>query len=88
MGKEIGENGKEKVSRPWGGSEVYGASEPAGGASFPVCLCVGQEKPVQVMVDPADHVRIVGEPFEVTCVVTAPSHKYDIKWVTATNSVS
>ncbi|XP_042682518.1 macrophage colony-stimulating factor 1 receptor [Centrocercus urophasianus] len=47
----------------------------------------GQEKPVQVMVDPADHVRIVGESFEVTCVVTAPSHKYDIKWVTATNSV-
>ncbi|OXB59440.1 hypothetical protein ASZ78_004799 [Callipepla squamata] len=46
----------------------------------------GPEKPVQVMVDPIDHVRIVGEPFDVTCVVTAPSYKYDVKWLTATNS--
>ncbi|KFZ56687.1 Macrophage colony-stimulating factor 1 receptor, partial [Antrostomus carolinensis] len=46
------------------------------------------EKPVSVMMDPIDHVRIVGEPFEVTCRVIAPSHKYDIRWVTAAKSVS
>ncbi|XP_059681200.1 macrophage colony-stimulating factor 1 receptor [Gavia stellata] len=45
------------------------------------------EKPVSVMMDPEDHVRIVGEPFEVTCRVIAPSHKYDIRWVTAAKSV-
>ncbi|XP_065500403.1 macrophage colony-stimulating factor 1 receptor isoform X1 [Caloenas nicobarica] len=46
-----------------------------------------REKPVSVMMDPIDHVRIVGEPFEVTCRVIAPSHKYDIRWVTAAKSV-
>ncbi|KAI1234123.1 hypothetical protein IHE44_0003837 [Lamprotornis superbus] len=45
------------------------------------------EKPVSVVMDPADHVRIVGEPFQVTCTVIAPSHKYDIRWVTAANTV-
>ncbi|NXT58093.1 CSF1R factor, partial [Pluvianellus socialis] len=45
------------------------------------------EKPLSVTVDPVDHVRIVGEPFEVTCSVIAPSHKYDIRWVTAAKSV-
>ncbi|NXU34596.1 CSF1R factor, partial [Drymodes brunneopygia] len=45
------------------------------------------EKPVSVLMDPADHVRIVGEPFQVTCRVTAPSHKYDIRWVTAAKTV-
>nr|XP_021144550.1 macrophage colony-stimulating factor 1 receptor [Columba livia] len=45
------------------------------------------EKPVSVMMDPIDHVRIVGETFEVTCRVIAPSHKYDIRWVTAAKSV-
>ncbi|XP_054245134.1 macrophage colony-stimulating factor 1 receptor [Indicator indicator] len=48
----------------------------------------GPEKPVSVMMDPIDHVRIVGEPFKVTCRVTAPSHKYDIRWVTAAKNVS
>ncbi|KAK2542723.1 Csf1r, partial [Columba guinea] len=46
-----------------------------------------REKPVSVMMDPIDHVRIVGETFEVTCRVIAPSHKYDIRWVTAAKSV-
>ncbi|NXE17627.1 CSF1R factor, partial [Ardeotis kori] len=46
------------------------------------------EKPVSVMMDPVDHVRIVGERFEVTCRVIAPSHKYDIRWVTAAKNVS
>ncbi|XP_010130627.1 PREDICTED: macrophage colony-stimulating factor 1 receptor-like, partial [Buceros rhinoceros silvestris] len=41
------------------------------------------EKPVSVLVHPTDHVRIMGEPFKVTCRATAPSHKYDIRWVTA-----
>ncbi|NXI51343.1 CSF1R factor, partial [Chloroceryle aenea] len=50
-------------------------------------LIVGQEKPVSVMMDPIDHVRIVGEPFKVTCRVIAPSHKYDIRWVTPAKSV-
>ncbi|NXR17592.1 CSF1R factor, partial [Cinclus mexicanus] len=45
------------------------------------------EQPVSVMMDPADHVRIVGEPFQVTCTVIAPSHKYDIRWVTAAKTV-
>ncbi|NWQ95583.1 CSF1R factor, partial [Burhinus bistriatus] len=45
------------------------------------------EKPLSVTMDPVDHVRIVGEPFEVTCSVIAPSHKYDIRWVTAAKSV-
>ncbi|NXE86782.1 CSF1R factor, partial [Menura novaehollandiae] len=45
------------------------------------------EKPVSVMMDPTDHVRIVGEPFKVTCRVIAPSHKYDIRWVTAAKTV-
>ncbi|NWW96998.1 CSF1R factor, partial [Rhynochetos jubatus] len=45
------------------------------------------EKPVSVMMDPIDHVRIVGEPFEVTCRVISPSHKYDIRWVTAAKRV-
>uniref|UniRef100_A0A8B9TVW1 receptor protein-tyrosine kinase n=1 Tax=Anas platyrhynchos TaxID=8839 RepID=A0A8B9TVW1_ANAPL len=45
------------------------------------------EKPVSVTMDPIDHVRIVGEPFEVTCRVISPSHKYDIKWVTAAKNV-
>ncbi|XP_040458968.1 macrophage colony-stimulating factor 1 receptor [Falco naumanni] len=45
------------------------------------------EKPVSVMMDPIDHVRIVGEPFQVTCRVIAPSHKYDIRWVTAAKNV-
>ncbi|NXX18479.1 CSF1R factor, partial [Podargus strigoides] len=45
------------------------------------------EKPVSVLMDPIDHVRIVGEPFEVTCRVMAPSHKYDIGWVTAAKRV-
>ncbi|XP_014742401.1 PREDICTED: macrophage colony-stimulating factor 1 receptor [Sturnus vulgaris] len=45
------------------------------------------EKPVSVVMDPADHVRIVGEPFQVTCTVIAPSHKYDIRWVTAAKTV-
>ncbi|NWS20901.1 CSF1R factor, partial [Pachyramphus minor] len=45
------------------------------------------KKPVSVVMDPADHVRIVGEPFQVTCRVTAPSHKYNIRWVTAAKSV-
>ncbi|NXB34892.1 CSF1R factor, partial [Eulacestoma nigropectus] len=45
------------------------------------------KKPVSVMMDPADHVRIVGEPFDVTCRVIAPSHKYDIRWVTAAKTV-
>ncbi|XP_054024432.1 macrophage colony-stimulating factor 1 receptor [Dryobates pubescens] len=48
----------------------------------------GPEKPVSVMMDPIDHVRIVGEPFKVTCRVIAPSHKYDIRWVTAAKNVS
>ncbi|NXA07019.1 CSF1R factor, partial [Sapayoa aenigma] len=43
--------------------------------------------PVSVMMDPIDHVRIVGEPFQVTCRVTAPSHKYNIKWVTTAKNV-
>ncbi|XP_061216131.1 macrophage colony-stimulating factor 1 receptor [Neopsephotus bourkii] len=46
------------------------------------------EKPVSVMMDPIDHVRIVGEPFKVTCRITAPSHKYDVRWVTAAKNVS
>ncbi|NXN93861.1 CSF1R factor, partial [Rhinopomastus cyanomelas] len=46
------------------------------------------EEPVLVEMDPRDHVRIVGEPFRVTCRVTAPSHKYDIRWVTAAKSVT
>ncbi|KFW00089.1 Macrophage colony-stimulating factor 1 receptor, partial [Eurypyga helias] len=45
------------------------------------------ERPVSVTMDPVDHVRIVGEPFEVTCRVIAPSHKFDIRWVTAAKSV-
>ncbi|XP_059716398.1 macrophage colony-stimulating factor 1 receptor isoform X1 [Haemorhous mexicanus] len=45
------------------------------------------EKPVSVVMDPADHVRIVGEPFQVTCRVIAPSHKYDIRWETAAKTV-
>ncbi|XP_041253502.1 macrophage colony-stimulating factor 1 receptor isoform X2 [Onychostruthus taczanowskii] len=45
------------------------------------------EKPVSVMMDPAEHVRIVGEPFQVTCRVIAPSHKYDIRWETAAKTV-
>ncbi|NXG49722.1 CSF1R factor, partial [Psilopogon haemacephalus] len=48
----------------------------------------GLEKPVSVKLDPIDHVRIVGEPFRITCRVTAPSHKYDIRWVTAAKNVS
>ncbi|NWJ03280.1 CSF1R factor, partial [Crypturellus undulatus] len=44
------------------------------------------EKPVSVMIDPRDHVRIVGEPFRVTCRITAPSHKYNFKWVAAKNA--
>ncbi|NXQ11009.1 CSF1R factor, partial [Peucedramus taeniatus] len=47
----------------------------------------GLEKPVSVMMDPADHVRIVGEHFQVTCRVIAPSHKYDIRWETAAKTV-
>ncbi|XP_069725242.1 macrophage colony-stimulating factor 1 receptor [Phaenicophaeus curvirostris] len=47
----------------------------------------GLEKPVSVMMDLPDHVRIVGEPFQVTCRVIAPSHKYDIRWVTAAKNV-
>ncbi|NXF03861.1 CSF1R factor, partial [Smithornis capensis] len=43
--------------------------------------------PVSVVMDPIDHVRIVGEPFQVTCRVTAPSHKYNIKWMTTAKSV-
>ncbi|NXM78372.1 CSF1R factor, partial [Serilophus lunatus] len=43
--------------------------------------------PVSVMMDPIDHVRIVGEPFQVTCRVTAPSHKYNIRWETTAESV-
>ncbi|KFP61091.1 Macrophage colony-stimulating factor 1 receptor, partial [Cariama cristata] len=52
-------------------------------------LIVGEalEKPVSVMMDPIDHVRIVGEPFKVSCRVIAPSHKYDIRWVTAAKNV-
>ncbi|NXS61883.1 CSF1R factor, partial [Brachypteracias leptosomus] len=52
-------------------------------------LIVGQalEKPVTVTMDPGDHVRIVGEPFKVTCRVVAPSHKYDIRWVTVAKHV-
>ncbi|NXY85295.1 CSF1R factor, partial [Alcedo cyanopectus] len=52
-------------------------------------LIVGQarEKPVSVMMDPIDHVRIVGELFKVTCRIIAPSHKYDIKWVTPAKKV-
>ncbi|KAM8994138.1 macrophage colony-stimulating factor 1 receptor [Ara ararauna] len=46
------------------------------------------EKPVSVVMDPIDHVRIVGEPFKVTCRITAPSHKYDVRWVTAAKNVS
>ncbi|NXT74408.1 CSF1R factor, partial [Zapornia atra] len=46
------------------------------------------QEPVRVMIYSKAHVRIVGEPFEVTCVVTAPSHKYDIRWVTAAKNVS
>ncbi|NXD30369.1 CSF1R factor, partial [Spelaeornis formosus] len=46
------------------------------------------EKPVSVMMDPADHVRIQGESFQVTCTVIAPSHKYDIRWVTAAKTVN
>ncbi|KFU92992.1 Macrophage colony-stimulating factor 1 receptor, partial [Chaetura pelagica] len=47
----------------------------------------GPEKPVSVMMDPTDHVRIVGEPFKITCRVIAPSHKYDIRWVTPAKNV-
>lgn len=46
------------------------------------------EKPVSVVMDPVDHVRIVGEPFQVTCRVIAPSYKYDIRWETAAKTVS
>nr|XP_009670341.1 PREDICTED: macrophage colony-stimulating factor 1 receptor [Struthio camelus australis] len=46
------------------------------------------EKPLSVMMDPIDHVRIVGEPFKVTCRVIAPSHKYNIKWVAAAKTVN
>lgn len=45
------------------------------------------EKPVSVVMDPVDHVRIVGEPFQVTCRVIAPTHKYDIRWETAAKTV-
>ncbi|KAL9836527.1 macrophage colony-stimulating factor 1 receptor [Geothlypis trichas] len=45
------------------------------------------EKPVSVVMDPVDHVRIVGEPFQVTCRVIAPSYKYDIRWETAAKTV-
>ncbi|NWS94930.1 CSF1R factor, partial [Mionectes macconnelli] len=45
------------------------------------------KNPVSVVVDPADHVRIVGEPFQVTCRVTAPSHRFNIRWVTAVKNV-
>ncbi|CAN8189944.1 unnamed protein product [Coccothraustes coccothraustes] len=45
------------------------------------------EKPVSVVMDPADHVRIVGEPFQVTCRVISPSHMYDIRWATAAKRV-
>ncbi|NXU50066.1 CSF1R factor, partial [Turnix velox] len=45
------------------------------------------EKPLSVMMDPVDHVRIVGEPFKVTCRVIAPSHMFDIQWVTAAKNV-
>ncbi|XP_050167898.1 macrophage colony-stimulating factor 1 receptor [Myiozetetes cayanensis] len=44
-------------------------------------------KPVSVVMDPADHVRIVGEAFQVTCRVTAPSHRFNIRWETAAKSV-
>lgn len=84
-GKETEEDGKEKVARPWGVSKAHGVAEAE---SFPACLCAAPEKPVSVMVDSTDYVRIVGEPFEVTCRVTAPSHKYDIRWVTAEKTVS
>lgn len=43
---------------------------------------------MSVMMDPIDHVRIVGEPFKVTCRITAPSHKYDVRWETAAKNVS
>ncbi|NWY27832.1 CSF1R factor, partial [Pheucticus melanocephalus] len=45
------------------------------------------EKPVSVVMDPVDHVRIVGEPFQVTCRVIAPSYVYDIRWDTAAKTV-
>ncbi|NWY75074.1 CSF1R factor, partial [Erithacus rubecula] len=45
------------------------------------------EQPVSVAMDPAELVRIVGEPFHLTCTVTAPSHKYDIRWVAAAKTV-
>ncbi|NXL87860.1 CSF1R factor, partial [Alectura lathami] len=44
------------------------------------------ERPVAVTMDLIDYVRIVGEPFKVDCRVIAPSHMYDIKWVTAAKS--
>ncbi|XP_027751089.1 macrophage colony-stimulating factor 1 receptor [Empidonax traillii] len=44
-------------------------------------------KPVSVVMDPADHVRIVGEAFQVTCRVTAPSHRFNVRWVTAAKRV-
>ncbi|KAM8799094.1 macrophage colony-stimulating factor 1 receptor [Eudromia elegans] len=44
------------------------------------------EKPVSVMIDTKDHVRIMGEPFTVTCRIIAPSHKYNIKWLAAKNA--
>ncbi|NXF83470.1 CSF1R factor, partial [Sclerurus mexicanus] len=46
------------------------------------------KKPVSVVIDPPDYVRIVGELFQVTCRVTAPSHKYSMSWVTAAKSVA
>lgn len=86
--KKIEEDGKEMVAKPWGLSKAHGVAGLAVVESFPACLFVALEKPVSVTMDPVDHVRIVGEPFEVTCRVISPSHKYDIKWVTAAKSVS
>lgn len=88
QGKKTEEDGKEKVVRPWGVSKAHRATGTANVDSFPACIYVAQEKPVEVMMDPIDHVRIVGEPFKVTCRVIAPSHKYDIRWVTAAKNVS
>lgn len=86
--KEIEEDGKEMVAKPWGNSKAHDVAGLAVVESFPACLFVAAEKPVSVTMDPIDHVRIVGEPFEVTCRVISPSHKYDIKWVTAAKNVS
>lgn len=45
-------------------------------------------KPVSVTVEQKDHVRIEGESFEITCKITAPSHKFHEEWAHPAKNVN